>query len=51
MQFNVHGLQSFKSGDTQFVRLESKLQFRNSKNYIRIRIDLEFDFRLQKLRA
>ena len=33
----------FKSGDTQLVRLESKLQFRSSKNYVRLRIDLEFD--------
>ena len=41
-----YGLWSFKSGDTQLVKLESKLKFRNSKNYIRIRIDLEFDFRL-----
>ena len=31
--------------------LEDNAQFRNSKNHIRIRIDLEFDFRLQKLRA
>ena len=44
-----YGLQSFKSGDTQFVRLESKLYFRNSKNYIRLRIDLEFDLVRQKL--
>ena len=44
-------LQSFKSGDTQLVRLESKLQFRNSKNYVRIRIDLEFNLVGQKLRT